>query len=244
MAPALEASLARLRTDHVDLYYLHRLDPSTPIEETVGAMAALVDAGKVGHLGLSEVAPDTLRRAHATHPIAALQTEYSLFSRDPETAILPATRELGVAFVAYSPLGRGLLTGRYRSEADLPEQDWRRSVPRFQGDNLTPTPASSRASVRSPPGAGSRSAAGLRLASAPGRRHRPDPGVPRHRENLEADAAAAAIELGADDFRAIAEVAAPAVVAGERARAATCRAQRLTITNHGSASPIHCDRLQ
>jgi aryl-alcohol dehydrogenase-like predicted oxidoreductase len=133
---ACEASLQRLGTDHVDLYYQHRVDPDTPIEETVGAMAELVEQGKVRHLGLSEAAPETIRRAHAVHPITALQTEYSLWSRDTEHEILPTVRELGIGFVAYSPLGRGFLSGRFRSPDDLPEGDFRRSNPRFQGENF------------------------------------------------------------------------------------------------------------
>jgi aryl-alcohol dehydrogenase-like predicted oxidoreductase len=134
--PALEESLARLGTDYVDLYYLHRVDPTTPIEETVGAMAELVASGLVRYLGLSEAAPETIRRAHATHPITALQTEYSLFSREPEDEILPTTRELGIGFVAYSPLGRGMLTGQFQRLEDLPADDWRRSVPRWQEENF------------------------------------------------------------------------------------------------------------
>jgi aryl-alcohol dehydrogenase-like predicted oxidoreductase len=133
---AIEASLERLGTDHVDLYYLHRVDPSTPIEETVGAMADLVHAGKVRHIGLSEAAPETIRRAHAVHRLAAVQTEYSLFSREAEEEVLPVTRGLGIGFVAYSPLGRGLITGSITRPSDLPSTDWRRSVPRFQGGNL------------------------------------------------------------------------------------------------------------
>ena len=133
---ACDASLQRLGVDHIDLYYQHRVDPNTPIEETVGAMAELVQAGKVRHLGLSEAAPDTIRRAHATHPITALQTEYSLWSRDPEDEILPTVRELGIGFVAYSPIGRGFLSGRFRSPDDFPEGDFRRSHPRFQGENF------------------------------------------------------------------------------------------------------------
>src|ERR1017187_10613381 len=125
--PALEESLARLGTDYVDLYYLHRVDPSTPIEETVGAMAELVTAGLVRYLGLSEAAPDTIRRAHATHPITALQTEYSMFSREPEEAIIPTIRELGIGFVAYSTLRRGMLTGQFQRVDDIPADDWRRS---------------------------------------------------------------------------------------------------------------------
>jgi aryl-alcohol dehydrogenase-like predicted oxidoreductase len=133
---AIEGSLRRLQTDYIDLYYQHRVDPDTPIEETVGAMAELVEQGKVRHLGLSEAAPDTIRRAHAVHPITALQTEYSLWTRDPEEEVLPTTRELGIGFVAYSPLGRGFLTGEIRSVEDLDQDDFRRHNPRFQGENL------------------------------------------------------------------------------------------------------------
>jgi aryl-alcohol dehydrogenase-like predicted oxidoreductase len=133
---ACDGSLARLGLDHVDLYYQHRVDPDTPIEETVGAMAELVAAGKVRYLGLSEAAPETIRRAHAVHPITAVQTEYSLWSRDPEDAILPTLRELGIGFVAYSPLGRGFLSGRIQSLDALDESDFRRHNPRFQGENF------------------------------------------------------------------------------------------------------------
>lgn len=133
---AIEGSLQRLGVDHVDLYYLHRVDQSTPIEETVGAMAELVAEGKVKYLGLSEASPETIRRAHAVHPITALQTEYSLWTRDPEAEILPTVRELGIGFVPYSPLGRGFLTGKIRSTDQLDEGDFRRFNPRFQGDNL------------------------------------------------------------------------------------------------------------
>jgi aryl-alcohol dehydrogenase-like predicted oxidoreductase len=133
---ACDASLKRLGVDVIDLYYQHRVDPATPIEDTVGAMAELVRAGKVRHLGLSEAAPATLRRAYKVHPIAALQTEYSLWSRDPEDGVLAACRELGIGFVAYSPLGRGFLTGRLRRFEDLAPDDYRRLSPRFQGDNF------------------------------------------------------------------------------------------------------------
>ena len=133
---SIEGSLGRLGVDHVDLYYQHRVDPDTPIEDTVGAMAELVREGKVRYLGLSEAAPDTLRRAHAIHPISALQTEYSLWSRDPEDEVLPTVRELGIGFVAYSPLGRGFLSGRFQSPEDLEEGDFRRRNPRFQGENF------------------------------------------------------------------------------------------------------------
>ena len=133
---ACDASLRRLGVDHIDLYYQHRVDRNTPIEDTVGAMADLVRAGKVRYLGLSEAAPATVRRACRVHPIAALQTEYSLWSRDPEDGLLATCRELGVGFVAYSPLGRGFLTGRFTKFEDLPEDDYRRRHPRFQGENF------------------------------------------------------------------------------------------------------------
>ena len=133
---ACDASLGRLGVDVIDLYYQHRVDPDVPVEETVGAMAELVWAGKVRHLGLSEAAPDTVRRAHATHPITALQTEYSLWSRECEEEVLPTVRELGIGFVAYSPLGRGFLTGRFSSPDDFPDGDYRRNSPRFQGENF------------------------------------------------------------------------------------------------------------
>ena len=131
-----DASLQRLNVETIDLYYQHRVDPKVPIEDTVGAMAELVAAGKVRHLGLSEAAPATIRRAARVHPIAALQTEYSLWSRDPESAVLPAVRELGIGFVAYSPLGRGFLTGRFKTLEDLPTDDYRRNHPRFAGGNF------------------------------------------------------------------------------------------------------------
>jgi aryl-alcohol dehydrogenase-like predicted oxidoreductase len=133
---ACDASLERLGTDHIDLYYQHRVDPNTPIEDTVGAMAELVAAGKVRHLGLSEASAATIRRAHAVHPITAVQTEYSLWTRDVEAEILPTLRELGIALVAYSPLGRGFLSGRFTSPEDLDEGDYRRHGPRFTGENL------------------------------------------------------------------------------------------------------------
>ena len=133
---ACDASLERLGVDHIDLYYQHRVDRSVPIEDTVGAMKELVEAGKVRHLGLSEASPSTIRRAHDVHPITALQTEYSLWSRDPEDELLPLVRELGIGFVAYSPLGRGFLTGQIKTVDDFPENDFRRRAPRFQGENF------------------------------------------------------------------------------------------------------------
>jgi aryl-alcohol dehydrogenase-like predicted oxidoreductase len=133
---SIEGSLERLGTDHVDLYFQHRVDTKVPIEETVGAMAELVEAGKVRHIGLSEAAAETIRRANAVHPITAVQTEYSLWSRDPEAEILPTCRELGIGFVPYSPLGRGFLAGRFTSPDELDEDDFRRGGPRFTGENL------------------------------------------------------------------------------------------------------------
>jgi aryl-alcohol dehydrogenase-like predicted oxidoreductase len=133
---SIEGSLRRLGTDHVDLYYQHRVDPNVPIEETVGALAELVEQGKILHIGLSEAAPDTIRRAHDVHPITAVQTEYSLWSREPEAEILPTCRELGIGFVPYSPLGRGFLSGRFTRPEDLDEGDFRRHGPRFTGENL------------------------------------------------------------------------------------------------------------
>ncbi|MDJ0616404.1 MAG: aldo/keto reductase [Calothrix sp. MO_192.B10] len=136
---ACDASLQRLGIDTIDLYYLHRVDPEVPIEDTVGAMAELVQQGKVCYLGLSEAAPATIRRAQAVHPISALQTEYSLWSREPEEDILPTLRQLGIGFVAYSPLGRGFLSGQFKSPNDIPEDDYRRHSPRFQGENFIDT---------------------------------------------------------------------------------------------------------
>jgi len=133
---AVEGSLKRLRTDHIDLYYQHRVDPNTPIEDTVGALAELVTEGKVRHIGLSEAGPATIRRAHAVHPVTALQTEYSLWTRDPEDELLPLLRELGIGLVPYSPLGHGFLTGDIRSAEQLSDDDWRKTNPRFTGENL------------------------------------------------------------------------------------------------------------
>ncbi len=133
---AVEGSLKRLGTDHIDLYYQHRVDPNTPIEDTVGALAELVAAGKVRHIGLSEAGAATIRRAHAVHPVSALQTEYSLWTRDPEAELLPLLRELGIGFVPYSPLGHGFLTGDIRSPEQLSDDDWRKTNPRFIGENF------------------------------------------------------------------------------------------------------------
>jgi aryl-alcohol dehydrogenase-like predicted oxidoreductase len=133
---AVEGSLRRLGTDRIDLYYQHRVDPGTPIEETVGALAELVEQGKIGHIGLSEAGPDTIRRAHAVHPVTAVQSEYSLWTRDVEERVLPVLRELGIGFVPYSPLGHGFLTGRIRSPEQFDDTDWRRTSPRFMGENF------------------------------------------------------------------------------------------------------------
>ena len=214
--PALEASLARLGTDYVDLYYLHRVDPSTPIEETVGAMADLVSAGLVRYLGLSEAAPETVRRAQATHPITALQTEYSMFSREPEELILPTTRELGIGFVAYSPLGRGMLTGHFQRLEDLPADDWRRGVPRWQEENFE---HNVRLVSRLEEVARRHNITTAQLAIAwvlhQGENIVPIPGT-RKRQNLEANAAAADVTLSAGDLEEIDAVASPNKVAGAR----------------------------
>ncbi len=213
---ACEASLQRLGVDHIDLYYQHRVDPEVPIEDTVGAMAQLVEAGKVRFIGLSEAAPKTIRRAHAVHPIAALQTEYSLWSRDPEDEILATTRELGIGFVAYSPLGRGFLTGRFRSFEDLPEGDWRRLNPRFEGDNFEKN-LQLADRIREIAAAKGVSAAQLALAwvLARGEDVVPIPGTTRP-ENLEANVAATDIGLSDDELAQIDEAAPKGTAAGLR----------------------------
>lgn len=213
---ACDASLERLGVDHVDLYYQHRVDPDVPVEETVGAMAELVEAGKVRYLGLSEASPETLRRAHAVHPITALQTEYSLWSRDPEDAILAAVRELGIGFVAYSPLGRGFLTGRYQRFEDLPEGDYRRHSPRFQGENFQKNLDLVR-KVRDLAHEKGVQPAQLALAwvLAQGEDVVPIPGTTR-RDHLEANVAAVELELTEDDLRRIDRVAPKGAAAGSR----------------------------
>jgi aryl-alcohol dehydrogenase-like predicted oxidoreductase len=201
----VDGSLQRLGTDHIDLYYQHRVDPNVEIEETVGAMAELVEAGKVRHLGLSEAAPETIRRAHAVHPITALQTEYSVFARQPEAEILPTCRELGIGFVAYSPLGRGFLSGRFNSPDELAENDFRRTQPRFQGENLE---ANMRivAKLREIADEKDITPAQLALAwvLAQGEDIVPIPGTKR-RKYLEENAAAADVELTEDDLARIDE---------------------------------------
>ncbi len=213
---ACEASLRRLGTDHVDLYYQHRVDPTVPIEDTVGAMAELVRAGKVRHLGLSEAAPATIRRAHRVHPIAALQTEYSLWSRDPEDEILPTLRELGIGFVPYSPLGRGFLTGRFRRPEDLPEGDFRRNSPRFQGENFARNVALLER-VRELAAARGVKPSQLALAwvLAQGPDVAPIPGTTT-RAHLEENAAAVAIALSKGERARIDEVAPRGAFSGER----------------------------
>jgi aryl-alcohol dehydrogenase-like predicted oxidoreductase len=204
---ACDGSLSRLGVDHIDLYYQHRVDPDTPIEETVGAMGELVDEGKVRFLGLSEAAPATIRRAHAVHPISALQTEYSVWSRDPEQEILPTLRELGIGFVPYSPLGRGFLTGTLRSLEDLDEADFRRYQPRFQGDNLAANVAivemvDELAQVKGcTPGQ-----IALAFVHAAGRDVAPIPGTKR-RTYLEENVAALDVELTDEDLAVLDRVA-------------------------------------
>jgi aryl-alcohol dehydrogenase-like predicted oxidoreductase len=213
---ACDGSLQRLGVDHIDLYYQHRVDPDTPIEETVGAMAELVQAGKVRHLGLSEAAPETIRRAQATHPIAALQTEYSLWSRDPEAEILPTVRELGIGFVAYSPLGRGFLSGRFRSPDDIPEGDFRRNHPRFQGDNfgrnldLVERVQELAAEKEVTPGQ-----LALAWVLAQGGDIAPIPGTTRV-AHLEENVAALEVELSADDLAELESVFTSGAAAGDR----------------------------
>jgi len=213
---ACEASLRRLGVDHIDLYYQHRADPEVPIEETVGAMARLVEEGKVRYLGLSEAAPPTLRRAHAEHPIAALQTEWSLWSRFAEGEILETVRELGIGFVAYSPLGRGFLTGRFERPEDLPEDDWRRGHPRFRGENFRANLALVRR-VEALAEEKGVTPAQLALAwvLARGRDVVPIPGT-TSREHLAENVAAARIELGAETVARLEAACPPGATAGER----------------------------
>jgi aryl-alcohol dehydrogenase-like predicted oxidoreductase len=211
-----DASLQRLGVDHIDLYYQHRVDPAVPIEETVGAMAELVTAGKVRHLGLSEAGVETIRRAHAVHPIAALQTEYSLWSRDPEDQILPTVRELGIGFVAYSPIGRGFLSGAIRSPDDLDPGDFRRQNPRFQGENFARNLALV-AKVEELAAAREVSPTQLALAwvLAQGPDIVPIPGTKRA-AYLEENAAAVDLVLGPDDLVQLEAAFPRGVTAGDR----------------------------
>jgi aryl-alcohol dehydrogenase-like predicted oxidoreductase len=211
-----DASLKRLGIEHIDLYYQHRVDPKTPIEETVGAMAELVSAGKVRQIGLSEASAATIRRAHQVHPIAALQTEYSLWTRDPEDELLATTRELGIAFVAYSPLGRGFLTGQIKSPNDLAPDDFRRQSPRFQGDSfqknldLVRRVEEIAAEKRCTPGQ-----LALAWLLAQGEDIIPIPGTKR-RKYLDENAAAVKVKLSQDDLRRIDKAAPQGAAVGPR----------------------------
>ena len=211
---SIEGSLMRLGTDHVDLYYQHRVDPNVPIEETVGAMGELVQQGKVRHIGLSEAAPETIRRAHAVHPITAVQTEYSMWTRDPESGVLQTCRDLGIGFVAYSPLGRGFLSGRFKSPDELDQGDFRRNGPRFTGENLDANLqlAAKVAEIAQEKGV---TPAQLALAwvLAQGEDIVPIPGTKR-RTYLEENASAVDVELSDEDLARI-DAELPAV-AGER----------------------------
>ncbi len=211
-----EASLRRLGVETIDLYYQHRVDPNTPVEETVGAMARLVQEGKVRYLGLSEAAPETLRRAHSVHPIAALQSEYSLWSRDPEDEILPTCRELGIGFVAYSPLGRGFLTGQIKRFDDLAEDDYRRHSPRFQGENFQKNLGLVRKIEEIAAEKGCTPAQlALAWVLAQGEDVVPIPGTKR-RKYLEENVAALEVGLTREDLRRIDEVAPRGAAAGSR----------------------------
>jgi aryl-alcohol dehydrogenase-like predicted oxidoreductase len=224
---ACDASLKRLGIDTIDLYYQHRVDPNTPIEDTVGAMAELVRAGKVRFLGLSEAAPATIRRAHAVHPISALQTEYSLWSREPEDEILPTLRELGIGFVPYSPLGRGFLTGQIQKPEDLAADDWRRSSPRFQGESFQKNLDLVRKIEQLAAKKGCKpSQLALAWVLAQGEDMAPIPGTKR-RKYLEENAAAEQVHLTASDLAEIDAIAPKGVAAGDRYDAGGMRAVSL-----------------
>jgi aryl-alcohol dehydrogenase-like predicted oxidoreductase len=213
---ACDASLKRLGVDTIDLYYQHRVDPSTPIEETVGAMAKLVRAGKIRYLGLSEASAATIRRANAVHPISALQTEYSLWTRDPEDEILPTTRELEIAFVAYSPLGRGFLTGQIRKFEDLEPGDYRRNSPRFQGENFQKNiDLVARVEMIAREKNCTPGQLALAWLLAQGKDIIPIPGTKR-RKYLEENAGALSVKFTADDLRRINEVAPKGAASGQR----------------------------
>jgi aryl-alcohol dehydrogenase-like predicted oxidoreductase len=213
---ACDASLRRLGVDHIDLYYQHRVDADVPIEETVGGMASLIEQGKVRHLGLSEASAATIRRAHSVHPITALQSEYSLWTRDVEDAILPTLRELGIGLVAYSPLGRGFLTGRFRSPDDFPEGDFRRHNPRFQGENFY---ANLRLVDRVEELAREHDCTPGQLALAwvlhQGEGVVPIPGT-KHRAYLEENVAATEVRLSEEDLRRLDDAAPVGATAGDR----------------------------
>jgi len=211
---ACDGSLQRLGVDHIDLFYQHRVDPKVPIEETVGAMAELVRQGKVRYLGLCEASPATIRRAHAIHPISALQTEYSLWSRDPEDELIPTVRELGIGYVAYSPLGRGFLTGQLRRFEDLPPDDWRRHRPRFQGENFQKN-LELVERVKEIADTKHVSPAQLALAWLLAQGIVPIPGTKR-RQKLEENVAAARITLTPEDLERIDEAAPKGAASGAR----------------------------
>jgi aryl-alcohol dehydrogenase-like predicted oxidoreductase len=213
---ACDASLQRLGVDHIDLYYQHRADPNVPIEDTVGAMAELVDAGKVRHLGLSEAATDTIRRAHAVHPISALQSEWSLWSRDIEGEVLPTARELGIGIVPYSPLGRGLLTGQISSADDLSRGDFRRGTPRFEGENLTRNlEVVDRVRTIATEKGVTPGQLALAWVQAQGDDVAPIPGTKR-RTFLEENVVALEVQLTADDIAELEAVASTGAVSGAR----------------------------
>jgi len=217
---ACDASLERLGVDHIDLYYQHRVDPNTPIEDTIGAMAGLVKAGKVRYLGMSEAAAATIRRAHKVHPITALQTEYSLWTRDPEDEILATTRELGIGFVAYSPLGRGFLTGQIKKPDDLAADDFRRTNPRFQGDNFAKNlQLVERVTQMATQKSCTPSQLALAWVMAQGDDIVPIPGTKR-RTYLEDNLGAERVVLTKQDLAALDEIAPKGVAAGERYQAA------------------------
>ncbi|PPT05223.1 Aldo-keto reductase [Geitlerinema sp. FC II] len=216
MRQCCDASLQRLGVETIDLYYQHRIDPSVPIEDTIGAMAELVREGKVRHLGISEAAPATIRQAHAVHPLTALQTEYSLWSREPEEEILPTVRELGIGFVAYSPLGRGFLTGAFQSPDDFAPDDYRRLSPRFQGENFT---KNLELVERVQQIAGDKGVAPAQLAIAwllsRGDDIVPIPGTKRSKY-LEENAAAVDVELTSEELAQIEAVMPQGVAIGDR----------------------------
>jgi aryl-alcohol dehydrogenase-like predicted oxidoreductase len=213
---ACDASLQRLGVDHIDLYYQHRVDQNVPIEDTVGAMAELVQAGKVRHLGLSEAGDETVRRAHAVHPITALQTEYSLWEREPETKIFPVLAELGIGFVPYSPLGRGFLTGQLRSPEDFAKDDFRRHSPRFQGENFTRNlELVDRVKELADQKACTPAQLALAWLLAQGEHIAPIPGT-KKRERLTENLGALDVELSAEDLRRLDELAPAGVAAGAR----------------------------
>ncbi|MDQ0802298.1 aldo/keto reductase [Arthrobacter sp. SLBN-112] len=213
---ACDASLQRLGVDHIDLYYQHRVDKTVPIEDTVGAMAELVQAGKVRHLGLSEASADTIRRAHAVHPITALQTEYSLWEREPETKVFPVLAELGVGFVPYSPLGRGFLTGQIRSVDDFADDDFRRHSPRFQGDNFTRNlELVDRVKELADRKQCTPGQLALAWLLAQGDHIVPIPGT-KKRERLRENLGAVDVELSADELQLLDELAAAGSTAGAR----------------------------